>query len=148
MFRPTASDHYIHIYSKDPAIDQTAPGYDPVKWTETGDAKYLPVKSGCVPVQFRLRHLDARSRASITDLLAHDEPTQAVVEAISLAVVEILHAELPDGTPVQAEFTQANRDRRRRLTDETLAILYSANNGDLVAELGNRIIGETYGNPT
>lgn len=148
MFKPTLSDDYTHIYSKDPAIDQTLPDYDPEKWGETGEAKYLPVKPGDEPVRFTLRHLRGRAKAVLTDRLAAEGHAQTFVEAVALALVRIENGQLDDGTPFQVGFTEDKRDRVRRCDDRTLDLLYSVDNAELIIELGNRVIRETFGNPT
>jgi len=149
MFKPTCSENYQHIYSNDPAVDQKHPDFDPEKWAETGDGKWLPLRPGAEPVRFELRHLRGRAKAYLTDRQASGVGgASTLTDAVSLALVKIYNGIREDGSEFDVKTVMVKDARLSMADDDTIDTLYSVDNGSLIAELGLRIFKETFGNPT
>lgn len=137
MFKSTLTGDYVHIYSKDGALDRESPDFDHDKWVETGDDKYLPTKDGLTAVKFTLRRLPPVERQYLFDINGKDGPNSMVLWALGLGIREIKPLKV-DGE--DAELGTVVRNGRTVLNDEWQERLLEVDGGQLAKELGTRII--------
>jgi hypothetical protein len=147
-----------HIFSGDEAIDQAHPDYDPGKYLDTGDVKYLPLKNGTEPARFQVRALTASARELLEHMLRMGtiDGAGALWWACRLGLVGV-KAHYADGSEVSLS-SYVERDAIHgvtRLSDAGMDFLHAAaatadfpqGSNLLIWNLGARIQRETYGNP-
>lgn len=149
--RQTVTGPYSHVYSQDPAIDRGNPSFDHEQYTRTGDAKFLPLIRDLQPVTFELRHLAGRERAALGGVFSrYPESDSALMffDIVELALVGISNGTTSDGAEV---LMSTDYDKVRKVKVASRSVLddiFSIDNGKLLMELGNRVIKETFGDPT
>jgi hypothetical protein len=142
--RPTASGQYEHVYSGDPAIDTSDPNCNHEQWVETGDAMHLPLRVGCEPVRFTLRHLTSRDKAKLADVQRADGNETMAWWAVALALVRVAPLIVDGQARVLRHVIEGGR---QRVADDDMDLLLGVDG--LYGELALRVIKESYSpNPT
>lgn len=126
---------YEHVLRDDPALDQKADGFDEAyaRALETGDFAPVPRHAGAEPVVWKLRHLKAAEWRFVQDVSGRFGLNSACLEAVALALLSVKGIELRvERSP------SASRRGFEAVIPEQLEQL----DGDVVNELGFRVIGE------
>lgn len=129
----TATGRYISIM--DQAIDREAPGFDFMKFAETEDQQYIPLKGSEVPTVFHYKTLSMRRMQRIMSMRSDEvgSPEQSF-EALAYGLKKVEGMEV-DGKPLELKFETVGGEER--VADKSLQAMYKFT---LFRELGQHII--------
>lgn len=136
---------YEHVWSEDPALDRTAPGFDFDAWTETGDESKLCIRPGEQPARFTLRHLEGRTLVRLRETVRESGVVgfEALFDGAAFGLIGIT-----EGTSIKVPAYRSVTDRRVAVTaDDVMSALYAVAEGSLVYELGARVWKEMAPDP-
>jgi hypothetical protein len=166
MFKPTLNETYIHVFSRDPAIDRERrregvdpppdaaedwrppPAFDHEAFIRTGDQQYLPLVPEIEPRKFYLGHLRgeqiATARGWLRRVVARELEPETVyhrIAAMCLKRWEGVYKKAEGGDVVEVEIDHyLSSDGLPRVTAELMTMLEQERG--LVSELGQRVVME------
>ena len=143
----TLVQDYEIFYSEDPAIDASVEGFEGIweDYMKTNDFSKVPLKAGVEPTKWRLRHIRGKAKRMLQDMIRKTvvdgmiSPTAAYL-ACQMGLVEAENLVDRDGREVVLD-TQFDRDLKMKvLAEETMQLLDMVDEGQLVNQLGIRVI--------
>lgn len=140
---PKRSGSYLHIYSRDAALDIEREDFDHEKWIDLGDEKYLPTLDGRTATEFVMRHLTDEELCFVQGRARAEGEEMMLWWAVALSLVRIEpYVEGREVTRVPGKFG------RTYASDDDMAIVRGVDDQALFVELGLRAIKEAQGDPT
>jgi hypothetical protein len=142
-----AAGQYDHIYSGDPALDRDAEGFDHAQYVAMKDEARLRIREGCQAVRFRLRHVSAAELQYLKDVGNRRGAHSMAYEAVALGLTDIVPFVTDGGEQLKFARTP-DPNGFLKVEPSLMGVLLAADDGQLLYELGNRIIEEDMGRPT
>lgn len=155
---PSLTEKYTHVYSSDSALDPERDGYGDAyqRFLDTGDMAHLEpfLREGQAVTTWELKPIQGRGKRLLRKLVAQsfdkdgnctDPEILWVASALGLVGVDGLHDDR--GKAVTLVWHRDPETKLKCVTDESMDVLESIDNGMLVNELGYRVLHQMHPSP-
>jgi hypothetical protein len=142
MFQTANERHYVHVYSKDPALDIEHDDFNHEVWVDTGDDKHLPCVAGAKPVKFRLRRVSKLERKYVEEVARQQSLAKGLHRLLSFAL-DGIDPFMVDGQESELAQVSDRVTESQRVADKVFDLFPDA----LYNELANRASTEEFGDP-
>ena len=143
--KPNLVGDYLHIYSKDPAVDQKSSDYYHEQWCKTGKDSFLPLVNGATPVKFKLKHLTSREKKYAQDVGTREGQSSMSWWLVALALKGIDPYVVQGSESTEIDYLPDGW--RLRVSDEVMDLLESYDGCGLFYELAVRVMQQSWPDP-